>query len=196
MNTKPKLIGWQSNESPLTQDWITQSELLWNFLHNQDVRFDYAFCSTALRTRQTIYHVFKEMRFEKDITFHDELLELSQWDREKKPRKDIYTAAQLTIMNKDNYRFRPPGWESQEDITNRYDNFMKKYVLNLNIPWERRKVYIQAHGLWIKFYVGHILWRDKKNLRKYELNNTSITKVHYDEKDGWYLGWFNLHPHV
>lgn len=185
MQTKDWLIGGRSNETPLIGKGIYQSYLLGNRLKKSKIVFDEIYSSSATRTRETSRIACSIIGFPLEkIVVCEDLLEQNQGDWEGKPRQEIYTPEILAKINSDNWHFTPPNGESQRAVEERMlgwinQNLVTRYADNISAG-------IFGHGTAIKCLLRGIMGFSPKITYKIAIENTSITRLNYNEK-GWHV---------
>lgn len=194
MQTKHWLIGGRSNETPLIRDGVYQSYMLGYRLKRAKIVFDEIYSSSATRTRETsrITCGVIEFPLEKIVVCED-LLEQNQGNWEGKPRQEIYTPEMLEKINSDNWHFTPPNGESQRAVEERMlnwinQNLVARYTNNICVG-------IFGHGTAIKCLLRGIMGFSPKMTYKIAIENTSITRLHYNEK-GWHPICINDYAHI
>ena len=194
MNLNQHLIGGRSNQTPLSALGNVQALWLGRRLEEQKVLFDQVYCSTAVRTRQTAKIVCELINYPlEDIVYSERILELDEGDWEGQPREQIYTAPILAEINSNNWNFTPPNGESQREVEERMYSWIEENLLAQ--PRERLIAGVFTHGLAIKCLLRGILESKPGMTYKIELENTSITRLKYDQ-NGWHLRTVNDTGHL
>lgn len=189
-NKSHSLIGGKSNHLPINSMGIVQSQKLGNWLKKNNVQFDMVFCSNAERAKQTSQ--FLEIKHT-NIEYSEAIEELSQGDWEGQDRNLIYTKEQLEIINSNNYKFKAPNGESQEEVENRMYTFIEKEILQ---SFKRGTFLIISHGTAIKCLLRRILNSTPSMTHKIFIENTSLTKINYNKLNSWSLSYINRCPHL
>lgn len=114
-------IGGKSSHLPINEVGISQSKYLGKWFSDKEIKFDFGFCSTATRAKQTLNYILEKASINA-IEYAPDLEELSQGDWEGQLREKIYTPEQLKIINTNNYQFKAPNGESQEEVEQRIKN--------------------------------------------------------------------------
>lgn len=191
MNDKwSHLIGGRSNEAHLTEKGNSQAKLLGKRLKEREDSFDEVYTSISNRAIETAKQAgFNEER----IIKASEIVELSQGDWELKPKKEVYTDDLIKEINKDNWNFTPPNGESQRNVEER----MLKWVKEKLFPRydQDPKIAVFTHGVAIKCLLRGIMDFRSPMTRKVDLENTSITRLKYDE-EGWHVISVNDTSHL
>lgn len=73
-------------------------------------------------------------KHDKTVIYDEDLEELSQGDWEGQLRTEIYTPRQLQKINSNNYTFKAPNGESQEEVENRMFDFIQKMYYKVLPP--------------------------------------------------------------
>lgn len=193
-NLAAHLISGQSNHLPLSPLGRIQAQLLGKRLHHEKIQLDQVFCSTALRARDTALIACEQIAFPaSQIQASDLLLEIDQGDWVGRERKEIYTPEMRALINADNWNFKAPNGESQQEVEERMLNFVNKQVLP---AWgEGKKVAVFTHGVAIKCLLRGILGFAPSMTYKLVVNNTSITRLQYDQI-GWHFHSLNDCGHL
>ncbi len=196
MNCAPHIIGGRSNETPLSERGKLEAASLGKRLVAENILFDKIYSSTAVRCRETARLVGKHMGFSLvDIVFSGELLELSQGEWQGKPRVEIYTPETVASINTDNWNFTPPNGESQRAVEERMLGFVQREVLPFYTKDRMLSLGIFTHGMAIKCLLRGIMKFTPSITYKILLDNTSITRLQYDER-GWHLLSVNDTAHL
>jgi len=184
------LVWWRSNHLTLTPKWETQAHLLWKYLKENNYTFDKIYSSIAVRALATSKIVCEYIQKVDEIMESDKILELAQWDWEWKPRCEMYTPEVFEQIKADNWNFKAPNWESQREVEERMLEFLKENTLNKN-----EKIAIFSHGMAIKCLLRWILDSSASMTNKINIDNTSITKLTFNEK-WWNVDYINFIPHL
>ncbi len=164
-------IGGRSSHLHITEKGQGQAKRLREFLSKNNMIFDKFFCSTSVRAKETISFLVDDTN---TIIYSDELEELSQGDWEGLPRKEIHTEERLAEINANNYKFKAPNGESQEEVELRMYNFIAENILSK----EQSGTYaIVTHGMAIKCLLRKILDSNPAMTYKIAIDNTSVTKL-------------------
>lgn len=186
-NRNTKLIGGRSSFLPINGKGKKQASQLGEWKLENNIRFDKVYCSTAIRAKETLAFMLGESPSE-PIFYAENLEELSQGDWEGSLRSKIYTDKRLKQINANNYSFKAPNGESQEEVENR----MYSFVMEQIIEQENSGVFlILSHGMAIKCLLRKILGFSPDMTYKIRMDNTGITKLQYDSKKGWVLHYIN-----
>lgn len=73
------------------------------------------------------------------------LLELDQGDWTEKYRSEVYSHKIKRAMNKDNWRFKAPNGESQEEVSDRMSDFVSEKIILRNK--KDLKIGVFGHGV-------------------------------------------------
>ena len=152
VNENQNYIGGRSNGAKLNQNGIDQAYALSEYLKTLNLTFDYIYCSTAERTKQTLAYCFPS----KEYTQTEALLELDQGDWEGKLRKEIYSREDVVLgLKEDNWNFIPGDackGESQSQVAQR----MKVWITDIAKKHKGNRVIAFYHGLAIKFLIAEL----------------------------------------
>jgi len=195
-NKNPHLIGGRSDETPLSPLGELQASWLGERLRDKGVDFDQIYSSTAARAKKTAAVVCKQIGYPlENIIYSERLLELDQGEWQGQPRTKIYTLQTLARIDKDNWNFTPPKGESQRQVEERIYSWIEESLLANYGRAEQTTVGAFTHGMAIKCVLRKILSSAPAMTHKIELENTSITRLKYDEK-GWHLSRLNDASHL
>lgn len=193
-NTRPHIIGGQSNELKLTKKGELEAQLLGERLKYEGVLFDEIYSSTAMRTTQTATIVANHISFDpKRIVRTNRILELDQGEWQGKLRCEKYTKDVLATINRSNGAFAPPRGESQKAVEARMLGWLQETIMD-RYPLDT-KIAVFGHGMAIKCLFRGIFNFSPQYTHNIELDNTSISKLKYDKK-GWYICSINDTAHL
>ncbi|MBS9766646.1 MAG: histidine phosphatase family protein [Flavobacteriaceae bacterium] len=178
-------IGGRSSHLHITEKGQEQAQILRKWLNENDLIFDQMFCSTSVRAKETMSFLTDNIS---SVIYSIELEELSQGDWEGLPRKEIHTEERLAEINANNYKFKAPNGESQEEVELRMYNFITKNILSQN---QAGKYAIVTHGMSIRCLLRKILNSNPAMTHKIGIDNTSVTKLKYTTEKGWELCYLN-----
>ncbi len=178
-------IGGRSSHLHITEKGRGQAKTLRKYLLESNLIFDQMFCSTSIRAKETMSFLADDVN---SVIYSEELEELSQGDWEGLPRKEIHTQERLAEINANNYKFKAPNGESQEEVELRMYNFIKENIL---LKDQVGKYAIVTHGMAIKCLLRKILGSNSSMTHKIGIDNTSITKLKYTTEKGWELCYLN-----
>ncbi len=178
-------IGGRSSHLHITEKGQEQAQILRKWLNENDLIFDQMFCSTSVRAKETMSFLTDDIS---SVIYSIELEELSQGDWEGLPRKEIHTEERLAEINANNYKFKAPNGESQEEVELRMYNFITKNILSQN---QEGKYAIVTHGMSIRCLLRKILNSNPAMTHKIGIDNTSVTKLKYTTEKGWELCYLN-----
>ncbi|MDR2650965.1 MAG: histidine phosphatase family protein [Prevotellaceae bacterium] len=188
-NADNLLIGGRSSHLPLSEKGVWQAIETGKYFKANRIYFDKVFCSTAVRTMQTLELITQEAVITGGkVVYSDRLQELSQGEWEGKPRAEFYTPeCQATILA-DNRNFKAPGGESQKDVEERMLQFIDEMILQ---PYDTGSFLIVGHGNAFKCLLRGILDFSQPMVFKLLIDNVSLTKLTYDRDKGWYVKYVN-----
>jgi broad specificity phosphatase PhoE len=121
------------------------------------------------------------------------LVEIDQGAWAGRLRREVYTPAVLEAIGADNYRFHAPGGESQENVEQRVYRWFESTVVNRYPATVAVGVFF--HGFALKCLLRKILEFTPKMTYKVEIDNTSITRLRYDD-NGWHVLGINDASHL
>ncbi|CAK9882966.1 unnamed protein product [Sphagnum jensenii] len=131
MNAHPELVGGRSPLATLTALGKRQAHALGVHLRSLGVDFDAVYSSPLERAKQTAFFVCQELDIPKNVVeIAEALQELSQGQWEGQPRKEVYTARMLPLINATQPDFCAPGGESQRQVEFRMVEFLNNTVLH------------------------------------------------------------------
>jgi broad specificity phosphatase PhoE len=185
-NRNHQYIGGRSSHLEINEKGWEQATQLGEFLQAQNFKFHQVYCSTAKRAKQTLEGIQKTFAIEA-VQYSEQLEELSQGDWEGQLRDKIYTTELLETINSNNYSFKAPNGESQQEVEERMYQFIEEEIL----PHDRKNIMILTHGMAIKCLLRKIMDSSPAMTYKIKVDNTSITKLAYSKKKGWELHYVN-----
>jgi broad specificity phosphatase PhoE len=194
LNKTQNIIGGRSPETALSDRGIYQAELLGKRLKAENAVFDKVYSSTSKRAEQTALIACNIIGFDlSKIIVSEQLEELSQGSWEGLRRDELYTPEVLREINSKAGQFRPPEGESQMDVEARMSQFINYNLASLSEQDITAAVF--SHGMAIKCFLRYVLGSSPKMTYKIVLDNTSITRLKYNEL-GWHLVSINDSSHI
>ena len=195
VNVNPDIMG-QSSEVNLTDCGMYQANKLKTEMSL--LKFDKIYSSSYVRAFKTAKIVFPESA----ITLVDALREYDAGDWQGHLRSRTLTDKVKLKMNYLNMSFIPPNGESQNMVERRASEWLDNDILynknTLNAYIEKRApldIIAFSHGMTIKSLLHYIIGFDKSFLWKIEIDNTSVSKLSFDET-GWRLHFINNTSHL
>ena len=159
-----------------------------------DPFFDEVYSSTAKRALETAERVGKRAGFSlDDVVATPEILEMDMGKWEGRPRVEVYTPEMIDKINSNNWRFAPPGGESQRAVEKRMLAWINQTIVS-KYP-QQANVAVFSHGMAIKCLFRGIMRSSPKQTYKINLDNTSITRLKYTKR-GWHLITLNDTAHL
>ena len=189
-NIKPNQIG-QDENSPLTKYGLTQAYLLRNFLSKENILFDNVFSSPYVRALSTAQIVCSHYA---SINIVPELREYDPGEWRGKPRDNILTNDVKINMNSFGKRFLPPKGESFLMVERRISAWLDDHVL-YEQKLQNCNIALFSHGMTIRCLLHNIMGFDQSFISKIAIENTSITKLSFND-DGWKLLYLNNCSHL
>lgn len=181
-NCSPQYISGRMNDTPLSEHGKRQAEALGRRLSEEGILFDEVYCSPAARTRETFTYALPHFPSEK-VEYCDALQELDQGEWVGRLRTEVYTPKQRAIIDQDNWNFAAPKGESQCAVGERMYAITKRVLLErLDAP---ERIAFITHGVAIKCLLSLLLCSDKAMTWRWEIDNTSLTELRYEEKLWW-----------
>jgi broad specificity phosphatase PhoE len=194
----------QTAESPLTEHGRLQAHLLGERLAYKDkVSFDKVFASSYTRAHDTAKIATGNNQ---PIVVTPELREYSAGDWTGQKRNEVYNVPTLLRMAAMTNGFQPPSGESLHMVERRAAVWLEENILyNKQIQEEASRrhtqklptqnIFVFSHGMTIKCLLHYIMGFDQSFTWKITLENTSISKLYFDNK-GWRLLTINDHAHL
>lgn len=184
LNENGKIIGGKTNSAPLTDLGIKQSHLLGHRLKKDGIKFDAVHSSIAVRAISTAKIVCEILGIPaEEIIQSEATTELSQGDWEGRIREEVYTPKLLATMNKLQPDFRAPNGESQREAELRMRRYISENFL-FKFPYKKRIFALFTHGMVEKCLLRGVLDSAPRMTHRFAIDNTSITRLIFDEK-GW-----------
>ncbi|QAR30414.1 histidine phosphatase family protein [Ornithobacterium rhinotracheale] len=180
-------IGGRSSHLHINETGKQQAQSLKQRISESQIIFDKMFCSTSVRAKETISFITNTPD---NIIYSDKLEELSQGDWEGLPRNQIYTKERLDEINANNYTFKAPNGESQEEVERRMYKFIKEQIISKH---KEGKFLVLTHGMSIKCFLQKILESNPAITYKITIDNASVTKLVYSQEKGWKISYINRH---
>ena len=177
-------IGGRSPQLPLSENGRMQAVACGKQLAAQCLTFDRVFCSTAKRTVETlqlIQEAWPELTPLPPI-YSDRLQELSQGAWEGRLREEIYTPARLQEINSNNWLFKAPGGESQQEVEYRMMDFINPEIAARHASG---RFLIVGHGCTFKCLLRGVLGSDPADTYKMKIGNCELIRLVYTEEKKW-----------
>jgi broad specificity phosphatase PhoE len=194
-NVNHHIVGGRSNHLPLSERGESQAHSLGKRLRSENLSFDFAFSSIAVRAQSTAKIVCSYIDFpEENIHLSDEIVELSQGDWEGEIRKEKFTDEVLAEIKKNPYVFKAPNGESQAEVGTRMFNFLERTVKRLD-NGKPLNLAVFTHGFAIKTLVQRIMNSDPAMTYWTVIHNTSLTCFKFKQNQ-WIVDRINDHSHL
>jgi broad specificity phosphatase PhoE len=181
-------IGGHAVDTPLTEHGKLQAIALGKYLREQSIEFDTVYSSTAIRAMDTAKLALGNQR----VITTERLLERSQGDWAGRSRSSMYTPELRGFMDEDPLNFKAPNGESQLETEQRGLAFLEDEI---DYRDREGKIAIFGHGMLFKCMLHGIMQYDPRMTWRIRIENTSITKLSYDDK-GWHLDYLNATAHL
>lgn len=203
VNAKGDTVG-QTADSPLTEKGRLQAQLLGERLAYKDkVTFDKVFSSSYTRAHDTAKIATGNNQ---TIYLTPELREYSAGDWVGGARNELYNVPNLLRMAAMGNAFQPPNGESMHMVERRASVWLEDNILYNKLVQEEanrrsaqklppQNIFVFSHGMTIKCLLHYIMGFDQSFTWKVTLENTSISKLYFDNK-GWRLITINDHAHL
>jgi len=198
-NKSPHLVMGRDVGTPLSERGELQAKLLGQRLKKEGWSFDRVISSHAARAKLTALLCCKELGFPLERIEEDKrVVEVTQGSLEKQPRKEVYKEGGpiMTGVQRELIFFRPPGYspdgdqgESQFDCECRFAAFAEDLLEASRGADQEQTVLVASHGLAIRTFLRGILGGWSGVALHMHTENTSITELRYDPKDGEMGGW-------
>lgn len=184
----PSLISGRAEDLPLSDKGIAHSLFIGRILKKQEFLIDRIYCSSSLRTKQSLLGL-KKAGLWKDtpIIYSDSLQEVSQGEWEGKERCCVMTERVIAEMRIKGVYFMPPGGEAQKDAAERIYNYIVENILNSN----SQKVMVVGHANLFRCLMYRILGLDEIMVNKIGFDNLGLTKLRFGEDGLWRLDYLN-----
>ncbi|MBP5611139.1 MAG: histidine phosphatase family protein [Bacteroidales bacterium] len=183
-NADRQRIGGRSPHLPLSENGRMQATACGKRLAAQRLTFDRVFCSTARRTVETlqlIQEAWPELTPQPPV-YSDRLQELSQGAWEGRLRSEIYTPARLQEINSNNWLFKAPGGESQQEVEYRMLDFIDTEIAARHASG---RFLIVGHGCTFKCLLRGVLGSDPADTYKMKIENCELIRLVYTEEKKW-----------
>ena len=184
-NAAGNRIGGRSPQLPLSENGQAQASACALRLHEQGLHFDGIFCSTAVRTRETLRILLETCPSlcTSAPVFTDALQELSQGAWEGRLRSEIYTPERLAEINSNNWLFKAPGGESQREVEMRMLSFLQETAAH----HPSGNYLIIGHGCTFKCLLRGILGTPPADTYKMKIANCELIHLVLLSEKGWTL---------
>lgn len=198
VNVNPDIIG-QTATTPLTDHGRFQAKLLHNRLKRLGIKFDFIFSSHYDRALETAKISIPDPN--QQIILAPAIREYSAGDWIGKSRKNLISKEMAFKMKDLNLGFLPPNGESFNMVERRSSEWLdNEIVYNPQIIDHYNKhgpviIGAYSHGMTIKSLLHYVCNFDKNFVFKIKIDNTSITKLSFDNQ-GWRLLGVNDIAHL
>lgn len=170
------LVGGRSSWAELTTQGKEQARALGALWASQLADDHLVVASTAVRATQTARYALESAGARLTRLHTTEALEeLDQGEWTGRPRDQIYTEAQKSVIQKDHWNFRPPGGESQSDVHRRSSEYLHRFVIAPG-----RTAWVVCHGVVITSLLAGWLDLDRQTAWRVRIANASITELAFD----------------
>lgn len=187
-NQYPGTIAGRQEAIELSENAPAQAEKVRRYLAKMNLVPDYLFCSTAIRTQQTIRLLGIAAV---GVRIDGRLTEMTQGNREGAPKtiyQDVDIQRQLRSLGKD---FKWHGGESMNEVADRMRDWRVSQIEPLHRPDQLLTVLAVTHGMAITCDVAAIEQWDHPTTfaATRTVTNGSDTKLLFDG-DNWKLDYF------
>ena len=174
---------------PLSEEGVHRAKALGELLKQKDFHVDQIYCSTALRTRQTLDEVRASGVWDKTpVDYSNQLLEVSLGDWEGCPRSAVITKEIQSQMDEKGPLYLPPNGESQQAASDRIMGFITKEII---AKCTDGKFLIVGHANLFSCLIYKILDFRPNMINKLGFSNLSLTKLRYDKDRLWRMDYIN-----
>lgn len=186
------VIHGSANDIELSEYGPEQAEKLANRFLKENISFDEVYSSIAVRADETAKTVCKIIGHPLErIIRSEKLVELSKGDWKGELRKRIIKIYEESL---DKWNLIPPNGESYKMTAERMHEFLTENELS-KYDGTDRKIAIFTHGNSIRSFLKPLFSLDAQKLYAIEIDNTSITRIKYDNGQ-WQLKTLNDHSHL
>ena len=181
-NTKPNEVG-QTPTVNLTELGRNQCEKLRNRFKKTNMIFDHVYSSPYTRALDSAKIACQES----NIQIVPELREYSAGDWLGKNRTEVINNNTKLSMLQLGNTFLPPNGESLHMVQRRASQWLENNIIyKLDYTNKPLHIGIFSHGMTIKCLLHYIMGFDQNFTWKISIDNTSISKLTYDNQ-GWKL---------
>lgn len=195
VNVLPDHVG-QSKDTKLTKEGKVQASLLGcRLFQKEKLSVDRVFSSDYTRAVDTCNIALGNSPIVQSVQtiYAPELREYSAGDWTGSSRKEIYDITTILRMAAMTNSFLPPNGESFHMVERRASKWLEDTILyNEQVQAEANKrqaqnllpqnIFVFSHGITIKCLLHYIMGFDQSFTWKINLENTSISKLHFDSK--------------
>lgn len=195
LNQDGLYIGGGDPEIPLSEEGERQNAVLAAYLASCSYRPDEIWTSPMLRARRLAEATCQALRRDLTSVISDPRLREIHKGRWENLRKDkTYTPAIKERMANMGMYFRPPGGESMDEAAERMLEWLKDCVLSEGRGKRGQKFFVCTHGGPIQSLLQRLFHLDHRLAWRIQINNASITRLHYTKENGWSLVFLNHVP--
>ncbi|MDD2680615.1 MAG: histidine phosphatase family protein [Patescibacteria group bacterium] len=175
---------------PMTKKGVSQIKKLGVNMDKNINKFNYIFCSSMLRSRQTSNILAKQFHLNtKNIYVSTNLNELNigEWNNKKK-KECLSNRNKGKLFDLDKW-FSTFEGESGINLQNRALQWIESEILALKITKDT-KILVCAHSYWIKLFLQLIFNFDYKYVNKIKIDYASVSLLKLND-EGWSLEYLN-----
>jgi probable phosphoglycerate mutase len=189
-DTASHLVCGRSSDVPLSAKGIAQAEAVGDILDAQGIHFDKVFCSTAVRTRQTLNIAQSRAPALRatPVVLSEQIEERAQGEWVGKCGAEIYTQKVVAKMHDDLMDFKAPGGESYREAEARMMNFLRKEILQ---QYENGTILIVGHATVFRCMLMGLFQFPPEVLIHIAYKNAFFSKLTFDKQTGWKLRYCN-----
>jgi broad specificity phosphatase PhoE len=186
------VIHGSANEIELSEYGPGQAEKLGKRFLDEKITFDQVYTSIAVRADKTCEIVCSIIDYPlENIIKSEKLVELSKGDWKGELRERII---KIYENSSDKWNLIPPNGESYKMTADRMHEFLNTNEL-LSHDEKDKRIAVFTHGNSIRSFLKPLFGIDGQKLYAIEIENTSITKVRYDNGH-WQLSTLNDYAHL
>jgi len=142
----------------LTTKGREQAQRTGEYLHQKYGEFDSYFCSTFIRTQETLRIMYPEILPRIDSRLNE--LWRGVWHTMSKEKICIQYPDELMIRKREGeYHYRPPGGQNGQDV----ETMIHSFIQQLRFDHVNESILISSHGNWMLLF-----WRIMLNLKPEE----------------------------
>lgn len=183
------IISGRSSNLPLSTVGLTRALNLGEILLQQNFEIDNIFCSSSLRTRQTLDAIKSSgLWVNSPVEFSDDLQEVSQGEWEGCPREVVISKDVQVKIDKEGPKFMPPGGESQIAAGERIANYIRDAIIEKH---DNTRCLVIGHANLFRCFIYKIMRFNPCMINKIGFSNLGLTKLRYDSSGQWRLDYMN-----
>lgn len=187
------VVYGSANEIELSEYGPQQAEKLGKRFLDEKIKFNQVYTSIAVRADKTCEIVCNIIDYPLEkIIKSEKLIELSKGNWKGELRDRIIKIYENCT---DKWNLVPPNGESYRMTADRMHEFLNEIELSKNQHDTNRKIAVFTHGNSIRSFLKPVFGIDGQKLYAIDIENTSITRVKYDDGH-WQLNTLNDYAHL